>query len=97
MARPKSSLQPSTIREIDGRELSLPRYDRHFLSDEEGFYLNDLNDWEDAILRAELSRIDNVTWYRNPDRPSQDSLRITYNADNEIKILRPDFIFLQRI
>lgn len=93
LARPKSSLQPSTIREVDGNELPLPLYDRHFLCDDKGLYPNDLNDWEDAILGTELSRLDTVAWYRNPDRPSQDSLGITYDADNEIKILRPDFIF----
>ena len=32
-------------------------------------------------------------WYRNPDRPSQDSLGIAYNADEDTKIVRPDFIF----
>ncbi|MBK8809527.1 MAG: DEAD/DEAH box helicase family protein [Acidobacteria bacterium] len=96
LARPRSSLQPSVIREADGKEMLLPRYERHLLCDEEGLYPNDLNDWEDAILRTELSQTDNVAWYRNPDRPSQDSLGITYDEDSQTKILRPDFIFFAK-
>ena len=32
-------------------------------------------------------------WYRNPDRPSQDSLGVAYDADGDTKIVRPDFVF----
>ena len=32
-------------------------------------------------------------WYRNPDRPSQDSLGISYADGADTKIVRPDFIF----
>jgi hypothetical protein len=32
-------------------------------------------------------------WYRNPSRPSQDSLGIAYTEDQQVKIMRPDFIF----
>ena len=32
-------------------------------------------------------------WYRNPDRPSQDSLGIAYADGDDTKIVRPDFIF----
>lgn len=35
-------------------------------------------------------------WYRNPDRPSQDSLGISYAADDDTKIVRPDFIFFAK-
>lgn len=31
--------------------------------------------------------------YRNPDRPSQDSRCILYKDDNELRVVRPDFIF----
>ena len=32
-------------------------------------------------------------WYRNPNRPSQDSLGIAYTDGDETKIVRPDFVF----
>jgi hypothetical protein len=34
-----------------------------------------------------------IAWYRNPDRPNQDSLGIVYEDDNDKKIVRPDFLF----
>jgi hypothetical protein len=93
LARPKSWLQPSIIREADGNEAALPCYVKHLLCDEEGLFPEDLNDPETTILRTELHRDENVAWYRNPGRPSQDSLGVTYEDGNEIKIVRPDFIF----
>jgi type III restriction enzyme len=93
LARPTAWLQPSSIREADGKDVPLPRFKKHFLCDEEGLFPNDLNTWEQNILRTELHRNDNVAWYRNPDRPSQDSLGIVYKDDNKIGIVRPDFLF----
>jgi type III restriction enzyme len=88
-----SWLQPTIIREQNGTELALPRFEKHLLCDEEGLFPEHLNTWEQNILRTELHRNDNVAWYRNPDRPSQDSLGIIYKDDNEVKIVRPDFLF----
>jgi hypothetical protein len=94
LARPASRLQPSIIREADNTETALPRFEKHLLCDEEGLFPVDFNsNWEMGILRTELNRNENVAWYRNPGRPSQDSLGVTYEDDNEIKIVRPDFIF----
>ncbi len=93
LARPTSWLQPTIICEQNGAEATLPRYEKHLLCDEEGLFPVDLNDWEKTILNTELHRNETIAWYRNPDRPSQDSLGITYKEDSEIKIVRPDFIF----
>lgn len=94
LARPTSRLQPTVIREPNGTEATLPRFERHLLCDEEGLFPVDMDsNWEMNILRTELNRNENVAWYRNPGRPSQDSLGVTYEDDNEIKIVRPDFIF----
>jgi type III restriction enzyme len=94
LARPKSWLQPSSIRETDGSDVALPRFEKHLLCDEEGLFPEYFtSSWEPNILRTELHRSDNVAWYRNPDRPSQDSLGIIYQDDNELKIVRPDFLF----
>ena len=93
LARPNSLLQLTHIREPNGTEIALPRFEKHLLCDEDGLFPETLNTWEQNILRTELHRSDNIAWYRNPDRPSQDSLGITYQDDNEIKIVRPDFLF----
>ncbi|MFA9480121.1 type III restriction endonuclease subunit R, partial [Phycisphaerales bacterium AB-hyl4] len=44
-------------------------------------------------LTAEMERGGFKFWYRNPDRPSQDSLGISYADGDDTKIVRPDFIF----
>jgi hypothetical protein len=92
LARPRSWLQPTRARDPDGTEVALPRYEKHLLCDQDGLYPELLNDWEQTILATEMARAGFVAWYRNPSRPSQDSLGITYE-DGEVKILRPDFIF----
>ena len=43
-----------------------------------------------------MSRSGFESWYRNPDRASQDSLAIAYIETDEYKLLRPDFIFFVR-
>ena len=96
LARPTSWLQPTSIREPSGNELTLPRFEKHLLCGEEGLFPEDMNSWEQSILRTEIHRNENVAWYRNPDRPSQDSLGIIYQDDDETKILRPDFLFFGR-
>jgi len=48
---------------------------------------------EKAVLKAEIQRDGFKGWYRNPDRPSQDSLGIAYADSGETKIVRPDFLF----
>lgn len=45
------------------------------------------------MLVKEMKRPRFQFWYRNPSRPSQDSLGIAYTEDQQVKIMRPDFIF----
>lgn len=94
LARPKSWLQPTTIRETSGTEAELPRFRGHLLCDTEGLFPEHFrSEWEAHVLATELGRDDNAAWYRNPARASQDSLGITYEADDETLIVRPDFVF----
>ena len=44
-------------------------------------------------MESECKREGFRFWYRNPDRPSQDSLGIAYVEDDDTRIVRPDFIF----
>jgi hypothetical protein len=45
------------------------------------------------VLQAEMRRPGFKFWYRNPGRPSQDSLGVAYVAGDEVSIVRPDFLF----
>lgn len=93
LAQPRSELQASTaIREMDGTETDLPRFEKHLMCDKDGLFPASFNDWEKKVLATELARPDCVAWYRNPGRGSE-SLGIAYAADKTFKIMRPDFMF----
>lgn len=93
LARPVSRFEPTKAREADGSETDIPTYKQHLLCDEEGFYPTELGGWERQVLSAELKRNGFRFWYRNPNRPSQDSLGIAYTEGDDTKVIRPDFIF----
>lgn len=96
LARPSSWMQPSTIRDGDGNETPLPRYEKHLLCAADGRFPADFNSWEGEVLQRELQRNDLVGWYRNPARASQDSLGILYADGTAVGIVRPDFIFFSQ-
>lgn len=93
LARPVSVWERTAMREKDGRETKLPSHGHHLLCDKSGEYPAELNAWEKAVLDAETARSGFQCWYRNPSRPTQDSLGVAYVADGDTKILRPDFLF----
>lgn len=97
LARPHSSIQPTTAKELNGSEVALPRYERHLLCDPEGkFPIAFDASWERTVLETELARTGCEAWYRNPARASQDSLGVVYDDAGEAKIVRPDFVFFAR-
>lgn len=94
LVRPNAWMQPRTVREANGTERDLPRFEKHLLCDSEGTFPMDFgSSWEEKVLAAELQRESNVAWYRNPDRATQESFGVTYEDGGEMKIVRPDFIF----
>ena len=93
LAQPVSRFEPTKAREKDGLETDIPAYKQHLLCDEQGSYPAELKTWEKAVLMAEMERDGFKFWYRNPDRPSQDSLGISYDEGDDTRIVRPDFIF----
>ena len=93
LAQPMSRFEPMRVREQDGAEGDLPTYTQHLLCNEQGMYPAELGSWEKVVLKTEMARDGFAFWYRNPDRPSQDSLGIAYKYDEDTKIVRPDFIF----
>ena len=97
LARPTSWMQPSSIREANGTETPLPRFEKHLLCGEDGLFPEDFNTWEGEVVKAELARAGTVGWYRNPSRASQDSLGVIYADGDEAKIVRPDFVFFGQL
>lgn len=93
LAQPVSRFEPTKVREKDGTESDIPTYKQHLLCDAKDFYPAALNEWERKVLEAECKRAGFKFWYRNPNRPSQDSLGIACTDVDATKTLRPDFIF----
>jgi len=80
LAQPVSRVEPTKAREADGAEAEIQTNKQHLLCDEQGSYPAELDIWEDKVLQAEMKREGFRFWYRNPDRPSQDSLGIAYES-----------------
>lgn len=93
LAQPISRWEPTAAREKDGSETKLPTYKNHLVCDAHGVYPAELNTWEKAVLKAEMQPDSFRFWYRNPSRPTQDSLGVAYVNSDDTKILRPDFLF----
>jgi type III restriction enzyme len=94
LARPVSLFEPTKAREPNGSETRIPTYKRHLLCDERGEYPTELQSSEEReVVSVEMARAGFRFWYRNPNRPTQDSLGIAYSDGEETKIIRPDFIF----
>jgi hypothetical protein len=97
LAMPLTRREATMVREADGREDKLPTYPAHLLCDTAGFYPSELKGWERAVLEKEMGREGFKFWYRNPDRPTQDSLGIAYEFEDDIKLMRPDFLFFSAL
>jgi hypothetical protein len=93
LAKPKSWIEATSVRETDGNETPLPTYEHHMLCCEDGTFPAEMNTWEIKVLNTEMQREGFKAWYRNPSRSSQDSLGVAYAVNSLVKIVRPDFIF----
>jgi len=92
LAKPESRYEATKAREKDS-EIVFPTWKNHLLSDKDGKYPAELNDWERTVVETESKRIGFSFWYRNPQQPGQSSLGIAYIEDEQYKIVRPDFVF----
>jgi type III restriction enzyme len=92
--RPAVRSEATQRLEKDGNAVDLPRIERHLMSDEEGCFPADLNEWETKVLDAEMRRSGFAAWYRNPSRASADSLAIAYrDGRGNWRRMCPDFLF----
>ena len=73
----------------------LPTVSGHLMADSDGrFPTGSLNEWETAVLNAEMARDDFLGWYRNPSRASDDALAVAYKDANDAwRRMCPDFVF----
>jgi hypothetical protein len=97
LTRPVSWLEATAARDPDGNEVKLPTHKNHLICDENGLYPAEFNPWEEKVLSSEMKHTGFKFWYRNPNRPSQDSLGISYKFGDEVKIVRPDFLFFSEL
>lgn len=94
LVTPKSRIENTR----DADNMPLPTRTGHLLADESGaFPVGSLNDWELAVVDAELARGETVAWYRNPAAATAtDAVQVPYRVGNGWKSMQPDFIFFSR-
>jgi type III restriction enzyme len=95
LVKPTTWMEPTTIKEND-EEKELPFFDKHLMCDAAGKFPALLNPSETKVVEIESGRGDNVGWYRNPSKGSQDSLGVSYEMDDKHSIVRPDFLFFSK-
>ena len=75
----------------------LPAFEGHVFAGPDGRFPAHLNRWEEEVIRTELSRSSFVAWYRNPQRPMANSLRIAYQDESgKWSSLQVDFLIVSR-
>ena len=80
LAKPESCYEATNARENE-KDIAFPTWKNHLLSDKDGKYPAELNEWERAVVEAESKRTSFQFWYRNPQQPGQSSLGIAYMED----------------
>jgi type III restriction enzyme len=81
----------------DGDGEPLPVFSGHIYSDAAGKFPAKLNEWEIKVVTTEIARPSFVAWYRNPQRPTANSLRIPYhNESGKWSSLQVDFLIISK-
>ena len=99
LKRPRTRMEDFMVIDEDGQIAVAPLVGRHLMSDDHGeFPLSSLNTWEYEVVQAEVARKSCRGWYRNPPRPSVDSLGVTYRDEvGNWRSMHPDFIFFNEV
>ena len=81
----------------DGTGEDLTVFAGHIYSDSDGNFPAKLNGPESRVIATETAQGSFVAWYRNPQRPTPNSLRIAYQDESERwKSLQVDFIIVSK-
>lgn len=99
LGSPRTHIEGFAVEE-NGLFVAAPLVPLHLMSDANGqFPLTSLNNWERAVVQAELARPNIRGWYRNPSRASVDSLGIAYRDDESgnWRSMHPDFVFFHEL
>lgn len=78
---------------------ALDTYPKHLYCDKYGLFPEQLNQFEQEVLKQEINRPGIVGWYRNGSGVTAPSLGIVYEEagpGSNLRILRPDFIFFSK-
>lgn len=97
---PRTRIEGFAVELESGLLIAAPLAPLHLMSDEDGnFPLSSLNNWEEEVVRAELTRPNVRGWYRNPSRAAVDSLGIAYRDDTtgNWRSMHPDFVFFHEV
>lgn len=99
MIRPRNRIEDYVVLDDDGQQAMAPTAPLHLMSDAEGSCpIGALNDWEREVVTKELARPDASGWYRNPPRPSVDSVGVPYRGETgNWRSMHPDFIFFNEV
>ena len=90
-------LTNATAATEDGKGKAIPVFDGHIYANSDGKFPVTLNTWESAVVAVETARRSFVAWYRNPKRPTPNSLRIPYQEESgRWRSLQVDFIVISR-
>ena len=73
-----------------------PKYAKHLYKPASTEFPADFNDWEKAVLQAELAKDSLVCWYRNPTG-GRDAIGVPYKMSGEAKTMYPDFLFFHKV
>ena len=76
---------------------ALQTFEGHIYSDADGKFPAQLNEWETEVVTTEIARRSFVAWYRNPQRPTPNALRIAYQDEaGKWSSLQVDFLIVSR-
>lgn len=100
LGRPRTRIEDYVETAEDGTTARAELAKGHLMADRNGDApLTKLNEWEVAVVKAEMARPGALAWYRNPPRQAADSLGIAYRdeATGNWRSMHPDFIFFHTV
>jgi type III restriction enzyme len=93
---PLAFLPPAEIMlSVDRKDPAYRTYARHIYVDAAGHFVTPLNNWEHAVVQAEVAREDVVGWLRNVERKPW-ALAMPYELGGCVRPMYPDFLVVRR-